>query len=48
MCHADAGDHGRIARDGRRVVEMVQEPNPAAEKNCCEVDIQFVEQSSIQ
>ena len=48
MRYADAGDYGRIAKDGRRASEVVKEPNPAPEKNCYKVDTQFVEQSSIQ
>ncbi len=48
MRYADAGDYGRIAKDGRRASEVVKEPNPVPEKNCREVDAQLVEQSSIQ
>ena len=48
MCHADARDHRRVAKDGRRVGEVVEESNSGAKKNGRDVDVDFVEEASIQ
>src|SRR5262249_3784195 len=48
MCHADTRDHRRVAKDGWRVGQVVEEANSGAKKNRCDVDADFVQQSSIQ
>ena len=48
VCNADARDHRRVAKDGWRAGEVIKEPNSRAEKNCCDVDADFVEEASIQ
>src|SRR5512132_2887985 len=47
-CSADARDHRRVAKDGWRAGEVIKEPNSGAEKNCRDVDADFVEEASIQ
>ena len=48
MCNADARDHRRVAKDGWRVREVVEESNSGAKKNRRDVDADFVEEASIQ
>src|SRR3954469_14903654 len=45
---ADAGNHRRIAEDGRRAGQVVEQSNSGAEKNRRDVDVDFVEEASIQ
>ena len=46
--YADSRGHRRIAEDGRRAGEMVEEANAGAEKHRGDVDGQLVEKSNIQ
>ena len=48
MCNADARDHRRVAKDGWRAGEVVEESNSGAKKNRRDVDVDFVEETSIQ
>src|SRR6187200_2838615 len=48
VCNADARDHRRIAKDGWRAGEVVEESNSGAKKNRGDVDTDFVEEASIQ
>ena len=48
MCNADARDHRRVAQDGWRAGEMVEESNSGAKKNGRNVDGDFVEEANIQ
>jgi len=48
MCNADALDHRRIAKNGWRAGEAVEESNTRAKKNRRHVDVNFVEEPSIQ
>src|SRR5215208_4348799 len=48
MCNADARNHRWITKDGWRAGEVIKEPNSRAEKNCRNVDADFVEEASIQ
>ena len=48
VCNAHAGDHGRVAQEGRRVGEVIEESNSGAKKDRRDVDADFVEESSIQ
>jgi len=48
VCHADARDHRRVAKDGWRVGEVVKESNSGTEKNRRDVDVDFVEEARIQ
>ena len=48
VCNADAPDHRRVAKDGWRAGEVVEESNPGAEQNRHDVDGDFVEEASIQ
>jgi hypothetical protein len=48
VCNADARDHGRVAKSGRRDGEVIKEPNSGTQKNCRNVDADFVEQVGIQ
>jgi hypothetical protein len=48
VCNADARDHGRVAKDGWRAGEAVEESNSGAKKNCRDVDVDFVEEAGIQ
>ena len=48
VCNADAGDHSRIAQDGWRAGEVVEESNSGAKKNGHDVHVEFVEEASIQ
>jgi hypothetical protein len=45
---ADALDHRRVAKDGWRAGEVVEESNSGAKKNRRDVDVDFVEEASIQ
>src|SRR3954469_14433677 len=45
---ADAGNHRRIAEDGRRAGQVVEQSNSGAKKNRRDVDVDFVEEASIQ
>ena len=48
MCHADAGNHLRVAQDGGGAGEMVEESNAGAKKNRSDVDLDFIEEAGIQ
>jgi len=48
VCNADARDHRRVAKDGWRADEVVEESNSRAKKNRRDVDVDFVEEASIQ
>ena len=48
VCNADARDHSRVAKDGWRADEVVKESNSEAKKYRRDVDVDFVEESSIQ
>ena len=48
MCNADARDHRRVAKDGWPAGEVVEESNSGAKKNRRDVDVDFVEEASIQ
>ena len=48
MCYADTRDHRRVAKDGWRDGEAVEESNSGAKKNRRDVDADFVEEASIQ
>src|SRR4030095_8698646 len=48
VCNADTGDHGRVAKDGRRAGEMVKQSNPGAKKYRRDINGEFVEEPSIQ
>ena len=48
MCNADARDYRRVAKDGWRAGEVVEESNSGAKKNRRDVDVDFVEEASIQ
>src|SRR3954468_16403532 len=48
VCHADARDHRRVAKDGWRAGEVVKESNSGAKQYRCDVDADFVEEASIQ
>ena len=48
VCHADARDYRRVAKDGWRAGEAVEESNFGAKKNRRDVDADFVQQASIQ
>src|SRR3954453_20562855 len=46
--HADARDHRRVAKDGWRAGEVVEETNSGAKKYRRDVDADLVQQASIQ
>src|SRR5512145_941686 len=48
VCNADARDHRGTAKDGWRAGEVVEESNSGAKKNRRDVDVDFVEEASIQ
>src|SRR5258708_27570892 len=48
MCDADAWDHGRVPEDDRGAGEVVEESNSGAKKNRCDVDVDLVEESSVE
>ena len=48
VCHADARDHRRVAKDRWGAGEVVKESNSRAKKNRRDVDMNFVEEASIQ
>ena len=48
MCNADALDHCRVAKDGWRAGEAVEESNSEVKKNRRDVHVDFVEEPSIQ
>lgn len=48
MRNPDALDHGRVAKDGWRADEVVEESYPGAKKNRCDVDVDFVEETGVQ
>jgi hypothetical protein len=48
VCNADARDHRRAAKDDWRAGEAIEESNSGAKKNRRDVDVDFVEEASIQ
>ena len=48
MGDADTRSHGRAAQDGWCAGEMVEQSNSGAEKNRRDVNVDFVEEASIQ
>ena len=48
MCNADARGHRRVAKDGWRAGEVVKQSNAGAKKNRRDVDVDFIEEASIQ
>jgi len=48
VCNADARNHPRVAKDGWRAGEVVKESNSGAKKNRRDVDVDFIEEASIQ
>src|SRR3954452_8220815 len=46
--NADARDHRRVAEDGWRAGEVVEESNSGAKKNRRDVDVDLVEEAGIQ
>ena len=48
MGHAGARNHLRVAKDGWRAGEAVEEPDSGAKKNRRDVDVDFVEEARIQ
>ena len=48
VCNADAWNYGRVAKDGWGAGDVVEESNSGAKKNRCNIDADFVEESSIQ
>src|SRR6476660_5247432 len=46
--NADARDHRRVAKDGWRAGEVVEESNSGAKQNRRDVDVDLVEEASIQ
>jgi hypothetical protein len=48
VCNADARNHRRVAKDGWRAGEVVKESNSGAKQNRRDVDMDFVEEASIQ
>jgi len=48
VCDADARDHRRVAKNEWRAGEAVEESNSGAKKNRREVDVDLVEEPSIQ
>src|SRR5215210_1478102 len=48
VCNADARDHPRVAKDSWRAGEVVEESNSGAKKNRRHVDVDFIEEASIQ
>ena len=45
---ADPRDHRRVAQDGWRADEVVEEPDSRAQKHRRHVDVNFVEEASVQ
>jgi len=45
MRNADALHHRRVAKDERRAGEAVEESDSGAKENCCDVDLDLVEES---
>ena len=48
VCNADARDHRRVAKDGWRAGEVVEESNSGAKKHRRDVDVDLVEETRIQ
>jgi hypothetical protein len=48
VCNADALDRCRVAKDGWRAGEVVEESNAGAKKNRGDIDVEFVEEASVQ
>jgi hypothetical protein len=47
VCNANARDHRRVAEDGWRAGEVVEESNSGAKKNRRDVDVDVVEEAGI-
>src|SRR5215204_4961732 len=48
VCDADARDHRRVTKEGWRAGQVVEESNSGAKKKRRDVDVDFVEETSIQ
>src|SRR5438876_2699939 len=48
VCNADARDHRRVAKDDWRAGEAVEKSNSGTKKNRRDVDVDFVEEPSVQ
>src|SRR4051812_35924705 len=48
VCDADARNHRRVAEDGWRAGEVVEESNPGAKKDGRDVDVDLVEEAGVQ
>ncbi len=48
VCNADARDHRRIAQDGWRAAKVIEESNAGTKKKRYDVNVDFVEEASIQ
>src|SRR4051794_30225442 len=48
VCNADARDHRRVAENGWRAGEAVEESNPGAKEYRRNVDVDLVEEAGIQ
>ena len=48
VCNTDALDHGRVAKNGRRAGEVVEESDSRAKKHRRDVDANFGEEPGIQ
>jgi hypothetical protein len=48
VSNPDARDHPRVAKYGRREGEVIEKSNSGAKKKCRDVDVEFVEETSVQ
>ena len=48
VCNANARDHRRVTKDDWHAGEAVEESNSGAKKNRRDVDVEFVEEASVQ
>jgi len=48
VCNANSRDHGWVAKDDWRARKVVKESNSGAKKDRCNIDADFVEESSTQ
>src|SRR4051812_7822053 len=46
--NADARNHRRVPKEGRRAGEVIEESHSGAKKNRHDIDADFVEESSVQ
>src|SRR5262245_21708639 len=48
VCNANARDHRRVAKNGWCAGEVVEESNSGAKKKRRDIDVDFVEEASVQ